>query len=57
MVAHAETTEGPKYTYLNTVWYKSDADSKEQEDMWVDLVSSDVFEVESYGVQRTEKVS
>ena len=57
MVAHAETTEGPKYTYLNMARYESYADSEEQEDMWVDSVSSDVFEVESYGVQRTEKVS
>ena len=57
MVAHTEMIEDPRYTYLNTTWYESDADSDEQADLWMDSISSDVLEPESYRVQRMERVS
>ena len=57
MVAHAERWTNPKQTYLNIERYDSDADTDEQEEMWLSSMGSDVFEAEAYGVQRTEKVS
>ena len=55
MVAHAGLKKTNKYTYLHTGRHESNADTDEQEEIWLDGMESDVFEAESYGVQRTQK--
>ena len=57
MAARAEAGGEPKYTYLQIERRESDAESEEQEDLWMNETTPDVFQAESYAVQRTEKVS
>ena len=57
MAAHTGMSGEPKYTYLQIEQNESDAESEEQEDLWVNKTALDVFQAESYAVQQTEKVS
>jgi len=57
MVAQKDQDATNKYTYLHTERADSDADSDEQEEVWLGSMDSDIFEAESYGVQRTQKMS
>ena len=49
--------EDGNYTYLSTQRFDSDAESEEQEEIWLNSVTSGVFEAEAYPVQRVPKVS
>jgi hypothetical protein len=52
-----DDSSNDKYLYLETRREESDADSDDQEDMWLNATSANVREADSFGAQRTQKVS
>ena len=57
MVACKEPAGGTKQIYLQAERFTSDEEGDAQEEVWLNATALDVLEAESYGVQRSEKIS